>query len=71
MKIINQTDLNYQTIGLLIDTIMEKNQGSTNYYGKIEFCRMSVGNRVINVQIRYLKRYVEWYFWEASSDKCQ
>lgn len=70
MKIINNTTLNYRGIGLMIDTIVKNNQGNTNYYGKIEFCKMQIGNRVINVQIRYLKRYVEWYFWEASSDKC-
>jgi hypothetical protein len=65
MKIINTTTLNYQTIGLMMDKIIESSQGDTIYYGKIEFCRMSVGNRTINVQIRYLKRYVEWYFSEV------
>lgn len=42
MKIINNTDLSYSTIGLIIDNIMDKNKGSTNYYGKVEWCEIEV-----------------------------
>ncbi len=62
MKIINNTDLSYSTIGVIIDNIIEKNVGDTNYYGKIDWCEMEVALRKIKVQIRYLKKYVEWRF---------
>lgn len=64
MKIINETDLSYSTIGLIIDNIMESNTGNTMYYGKIELTIVKVVGKKINVQIRYLKRYVEWRFYE-------
>lgn len=62
MKIINNTDLSYSTIGLIIDNIMDKNKGSTNYYGKVEWCEIEVALKKIKVIIRYLKRYIEWRF---------
>lgn len=62
MKIINNTTLSYETIGLMMDKIIEINQDDTIYYGKIEVCKMRVCNRDVNVQIRYLKKYVEWRF---------
>ena len=66
MKIINKTDLSYSTIGLIIDNIMESNTGNTMYYGKVEWTIVEVAGRKINVQIRYLKRYVEWRFYESN-----
>ena len=62
MIIINNTDLSYSTIGLIIDNIQDKAKGSTNYYGKVELCEVEVALKKIRVQIRYLKRYVEWRF---------
>lgn len=64
MKIINETDLSYSTIGLIIDNIMESNTGNTMYYGKVEWTVIEFAGKKINVQIRYLKRYVEWRFYE-------
>ena len=64
MLIRNETNLEYGTIGMLIDKIMKYDTGNTAYYGKIEFCTMQVESHKIKVQIRYLKRYTEWYFTE-------
>ena len=64
MLIRNKTNLDYVTIGMLIDNIMKTNTGNTSYYGKIEHCTMQVESHKIKVQIRYLKRYTEWYFTE-------
>ena len=64
MKIINDTCLEYATIGMIIDNILKSNNGNTNYYGKVEWTTLQVGSHKIKVQIRYLKRYVEWYFTE-------
>ena len=58
MKIINETDLSYSTIGLIIDNIKEKDGGCTHYYGQVEWTIVEMGYRKIKVQIRYLKRYV-------------
>ena len=64
MLIRNKTNLEYGTIGMLIDEIMKHNTGNTGYYGKIVFCTMQEESYKIKVKIRYLKRYTEWYFKE-------
>ena len=64
MKIVNETNLSYSTIGLLIDNVMEKNKGNTMYYGKVEHCIAMIGSIKVNIQIRYLKTFVEWRFWK-------
>ena len=69
MLIINKTNLEYGTIGMIIDNIMKSNTGNTMYYGKVEWTIIQVGSHKINVQIRYLKRYVEWRFTELKGDK--
>lgn len=62
MKIINETDLSYSTIGLIIDKIIEKDTGSTHYYGQVECTIIEMAHRKVKVEIRYLKKYVEWRF---------
>ena len=62
MKIVNNTDLDYSTIGLLIDHIIKNSHEDTNYYGKIDWCKIKIQEKTIKIQIRYLKRYVEWRF---------
>lgn len=64
MKIVNNTDLSYGTIGAIIDYIMDENKGETHYYGKTEKTTMNLLNRKIQIQIRYLKRYTELRFTE-------
>jgi hypothetical protein len=60
----NKTSLEYATIGMIIDQIQKSNTGNTMYYGKVDWTILEVGSHKIKVQIRYLKRYVEWYFTE-------
>lgn len=62
MKIVNNTDLPYEVIGLMIDKIIENGKDDTHYFGQVEVCDMQVQDRKIRVQIRYLKRYTEWRF---------
>lgn len=64
MKIVNNTDLPYGVIGLMIDKIIENGKDDTHYFGQVEVCVMQVQDRKIRVQIRYLKRYTEWIFTE-------
>lgn len=64
MKIVNETNLRYAELGLIIDNIMKSNIGNTNYYGKVEWTIVEFGSHNIRVQIRYLKKYVEWRFSE-------
>lgn len=64
MKIVNNTDLSYSTIGLMIDKIIENDIGDTHYYGQVEVATMEVAMKKIKIQIRYLKSYVEWGFYE-------
>ena len=64
MKIVNKTNLPYKIIGDMIDKIQAHNVGNTMYYGKVEYCVMGYKDKEYKVQIRYLKRYVEWVFYE-------
>lgn len=62
MKIINNTDLSYKEIGSIIDLIIKENQEDTHYIGQIEVGKVEYKKRIIKIQIRYLKKYVEWRF---------
>lgn len=62
MKIINNTSLSYRQIGYIIDKIVAKSEGDTHYFGQVQFTVIEFNSLKINVQIRYLKRYVEWRF---------
>lgn len=62
MKIVNNTDLSYKQIGILIDMIMNESVGDTHYVGQVEICTLQICTKIIKVQIRYLKKYVEWRF---------
>lgn len=64
MKIINNTSLNYSTIGFIIDNIMSNTQGTTHYVGQKEWTILEINSHKIAIQIRYLKSYVEWRFDE-------
>ena len=61
MKIINNTNLSYKEIGDIIDEVMQTKE-ETNYVGKIEIGKVLYNGVPINIQIRYLKKYVEWRF---------
>lgn len=62
MKIINNTDLSYKEIGQIIDEVINTSKEDTNYVGKIEVGKVLYNGVPINIQIRYLKKYVEWRF---------
>lgn len=65
IKIINNTNLNFATIGQAIDKIIASgDEGDTHYYGQIEWTILEINGKVYGCQIRYLKRYVEWIFRE-------
>ena len=69
MLIINKTNLEYGTIGMIIDNIMKSNTGNTMYYGKHEYTILQVGSHKIQVEIQYLKRYTKWLFKELKGGK--
>lgn len=64
MKIVNNTNLPYRVIGGMIDMILEHNIGDTIYYGKHDEGTVEYNGKEYIVDIRYLKRYVEWRFYE-------
>lgn len=66
MKIINNTNLSYAELGLIIDKVIEESCGNTIYYGKVEIATVEFKGHIINIQIRYLKKYVEWRFSEKN-----
>lgn len=69
MKIVNNTSLNYQQIGFIIDDIINKSDGETIYYGKVRYLDIVFNGLKINIRIRYLKRYVEWSFREINNER--
>lgn len=62
MKIVNNTDLSYKEIGSIIDEMIEDSNEDTIYYDKVDILKINYKNKIIKIQIRYLKRYVEWRF---------
>ena len=64
MKIVNNTNLTYREIGTLIDFVQNSDNGRTHYVGQIEHTIVALGKHRVEIQIRYLKRYVEWRFKE-------
>lgn len=62
IRIINNTDLYYKEIGEIIDNISWDYRGDTNYVGKIEVIRITYKRQKVKIQIRYLKKSVEWRF---------
>ena len=63
LKIVNYTHLKYSIIGDIIDKIInDKDNEETHYIGQVEWVIIEVKNKYYAVQIRYLKRYVEWIF---------
>lgn len=62
IKIINNTDLFYKEIGEIIDNINWDYRDDTNYVGKIDILTIKYKRTLIKVQIRHLKKYVEWRF---------
>ena len=65
MKIINNTDLSYKEIGAIMDVIIEDSKEDTHYFGQTEsiLIKNKEKDKIIRVEIRYLKRYVEWRFY--------
>lgn len=62
IKIINNTDLFYKEIGEIIDNISWTYKNETNYIGKIDYLKIKYKRQNIKIQIRYLKKSVEWSF---------
>lgn len=49
-------------IGKMIDDIMSRDPGETIYYGKVDKLDVKYDDVEYQIQIRYMKRYVEWTF---------
>ena len=62
IKIINNTDFFYKEIGEIIDNVSWDYRGDTNYVGKIDVIRIKYKRQKVKIQIRYLKKSVEWRF---------
>ena len=65
MKIINDTDLSYAELGLIIDHILKKNIADPHYVGKEEVIFVDFGSKTIKIEMRYFKRFIEWRFKEC------
>lgn len=63
--IINKTKLSMEDLGKIIHMIQEESYDDTNYYGKIDYCKVGYKGNEYKIQIRTLKTYTEWIFVEA------
>ena len=54
MKIINNTSLNYSTIGFIIDNIISNTKGTTHYVGQKEWTILEINSHKITIQIRLI-----------------
>ena len=62
--IINKAKLPYGIIGKIIDDYINDYEDTTFYVGKLEILVIDYKDILYNVQIRYLKRYIEFRFDE-------
>lgn len=62
--IINKTNLTYNLLGQIIDESLEYEE--TIYYGKISYFKFCIKDKIYQCQIRYLKKYTEWCFYEKN-----
>lgn len=65
MKIINEAGLPYKIIGQVIDDAINRGEDETIYTGKVEAFTIDYKDNLYKVQIRYLKRFVEWRFMDC------
>ena len=68
MLIKNNTNLDYKELGSIIDLVIKENKEDTLYVGLIQVFQIQYKNKIIKIQIRYLKKYVEWYFKELKEE---
>lgn len=69
MLIKNNTNLDFKELGSIIDLVIKENKEDTLYVGLIQVFQIQYKNKIIKIQIRYLKKYVEWYFKELKEEK--
>ena len=68
VKIINEAKLPYKVIGQVIDDYLNDFRQITIYYGKTELFTIDYKDILYRVQVRYLKRYIEYYFREYKEE---
>jgi len=68
VKIINEAKLPYKVIGQVIDDYLNDDRQTTIYYGKTELFTIDYKDILYRVQVRYLKRYIEYYFREYKEE---
>ena len=68
VKIINEAKLPYKVIGQVIDDYLNDDRQTTIYYGKTELFTIDYKDILYKVQVRYLKRYIEYYFREYKEE---
>ena len=56
MKIINNTSLNYSTIGSIIDNIISNTQGTTHYVGQKEWTILEINGH----KTKIFRNVVDW-----------
>lgn len=69
IKIDNCTNLDYETIGRMIDRYRDSSVGSTFYDGKTERFGFVVNHKNYQVDVTYQKTLCKFIFKEIKNDK--
>ena len=56
----NETDLDYETIGQVIDKYMNSGYMETRYYGKNEYFTITKGTKIYQINVNYGKNRVRY-----------
>lgn len=65
IKIINNTSLSYEVIGQIIDKfVADGDPGETQYYGKVDWFKFKVFDKIYLCQVRLLKSHIQYLIEE-------
>ena len=53
----NRTNLSYEEIGSILDSIQEKEKGTTQYYGKWKGYELEIKDKKIHIETMVMKKY--------------
>lgn len=60
IKIINYTTLKYEEIGQIIDKYINDQEYQTHYFGKVDWFRFKVYDKIYLCQVRYMKSGIQY-----------
>jgi hypothetical protein len=69
IKISNNTKLDFEVIGQIIDKYMNDGKENTFYFGKVDMFKFRAEGKVYLCSVRYLKNYINYIIEEYKNEK--